>query len=99
MEQHERVKLQVGERITVKRDGTEESGVVRTVDPSYYTIQTDDGRMLRYELRFKQRRTKLAGMRCTLCSRILSPDEELDLTFLRAGEHGTPTCPECRSPS
>jgi uncharacterized OB-fold protein len=83
VEQHERVKLRVGERITVKRDGTEESGVVQTVQRSHYTIQTDDGRMLRYELRFKQRRAKLAlGTRCTLCGRVLSPDEELDLTFL-----------------
>ena len=97
--EQQRVKLRVGERITVKRDGTEESGVVRTVDPSHYTMQTDDGRMLRYELRFKQRRAKLAGMRCTLCGRVLSPDEELDVTFLRAGEHGTPVCSECRTKS
>ncbi len=98
MEEHERVKLRVGERITVKRDGTEESGVVLVVDPSHYTIQTDDGRLLRYELRFRQRRTKMAGMRCTRCRRILSPDEELDLTFLSAGEHETPVCSDCRTP-
>jgi hypothetical protein len=93
------VKLRVGERITVKRDGTEESGVVQTVQRSFYTIQTDDGRVLRYELRFKSP-VKQSGsaMRCTVCGRTLSPDEELDVTFLRGDEQGPPTCSDCRTP-
>jgi hypothetical protein len=100
MEERERVRLRAGERITVKRDGVEESGVVLSVDETHYTLQTDDGRVLKYEFRYRQKRTKFAaGTRCSRCGRVLTTDEELDLTFLQSGEQGPPLCTDCRAAS
>ena len=69
-------------------------------DIAWSTPETDDGRVLKYEFRYRQKRTKLAaGTRCSRCGRILTTDEELDLTFLQSGEQGPPLCTDCRAAS